>query len=286
MREETVSVFEIICLLKNNWKKIIITMLLTTIASALYSFFIIVPKYSSSLKIFVGKDMIEKQEYSSQDIDLYQNLARTCSELIPTEDLVRKAVKSANIDVKPQEVIKGLTVVNGEDSQIITLKYESKERALTKKILDIVTKEFIKESKDIFPNGSIKVIETSKTPIYPVNFKSLRNIFLGLFIGFIISTIVLIISEYIKSMFNNEKYNKDTIIELYNSGKSYAEISSKFGISEITIRQLVNKINKKKDTNDDNLNDIEVILTRNAMLEQQNEILKKTLSIFCNNKID
>ena len=71
---------------------------------------------------------------------------------------------------------------------------------------------------------------------------------------------------------------KNTIVDLFNSGKTYAEISSEYGVSKTTIRQWVNKNNNSTDTNkltDNEDDEIKAMKKRMAKLEQENEILKK-----------
>lgn len=80
---------------------------------------------------------------------------------------------------------------------------------------------------------------------------------------------------------------KNTIVELFNSGKTYAEISSEYGVPKTTIRQWVNKANNTDDntiTANENDAEIKAIKKRMAKLEQENEILKKALSIFATTK--
>ena len=82
---------------------------------------------------------------------------------------------------------------------------------------------------------------------------------------------------------------KNTIIELFNSGKTYAEISSEYGVPKTTIRQWVNKANNINNNNNNNTSnkndaDLKAIKKKMAQLEQENEILKKALSIFATTK--
>lgn len=81
---------------------------------------------------------------------------------------------------------------------------------------------------------------------------------------------------------------KNTIIELFNSGKTYAEISSEYGVPKTTIRQWVNKANNINNNNNNTSNkndaDLKAIKKKMAQLEQENEILKKALSIFATTK--
>lgn len=82
---------------------------------------------------------------------------------------------------------------------------------------------------------------------------------------------------------------KNTIVDLFNSGKTYAEISSEYGVPKTTIRQWVNKANNTHDnttTANENDDEIKAIKKRMAKLEQENEIFKKALSIFQSNKIE
>ena len=82
-----------------------------------------------------------------------------------------------------------------------------------------------------------------------------------------------------------EEY-KNTIIDLFNSGKTYAEISDEYGVPKTTIRQWVNKNDTAQDSAAANESDadIKAMKKRMAKLEQENEILKKALSIFATTK--
>lgn len=79
---------------------------------------------------------------------------------------------------------------------------------------------------------------------------------------------------------------KNTIVDLFDSGKTYAEISNEYGVPKTTVRQWVNKTNNKEnnDKANENVADIKAMKKKMAMLEQENEILKKALSIFATTK--
>ena len=75
---------------------------------------------------------------------------------------------------------------------------------------------------------------------------------------------------------------KNTIVELYNSGKTISELSSEYGISKSTILGWIKKakpITIDKDTTVTN-SDYQKMLKRMAQLEEENEILKKAMAIF------
>lgn len=80
-----------------------------------------------------------------------------------------------------------------------------------------------------------------------------------------------------------EEY-KNTIVELFNNGKTYKELNSEYGVPKSTIRQWVNKVEKRNDGTEKKENNIKEILKRDALLQEENEILKKALSIFAKAK--
>lgn len=211
MEEETISISEIIDIIKSKWKVIIIVTLTATIISAIYSFFLVIPVYTSSLKVFIGKDTMEKKEYSTGDVTLYQNLLKTYSELITTDDLIEKAVDKSHIVILPEAVSGGLSVSESEETQIMSIKYRNTDSILSKDVLDSVTQEFIKESKELIPNGSVKVVESSKYPIYPSNLNSIRNILMGIIGGVFLGITLVIFMEYVSNTFKT-KEQVETII--------------------------------------------------------------------------
>jgi len=75
---------------------------------------------------------------------------------------------------------------------------------------------------------------------------------------------------------------RNTLVELYNSGKSLADLSREYGISKSTITVWINKA--KPIVVDDGkvitMAEYQAILKKLAKVEEENEILKKATAIF------
>lgn len=75
---------------------------------------------------------------------------------------------------------------------------------------------------------------------------------------------------------------KNTIVELYNSGKTITELSSEYAVAKSTINGWVKK--KKPIIIDDNTTvtpaEYNNLLKKMSQLEEENEILKKAMGIF------
>ena len=83
----------------------------------------------------------------------------------------------------------------------------------------------------------------------------------------------------------NSKYTeefKQTIVNLYQSGKTYSQIYKEYGVSHSALANWVKKYSEVKI--DDNTiltaRQVQELQKRNAQLEEENLILKKAIAIF------
>ena len=80
-----------------------------------------------------------------------------------------------------------------------------------------------------------------------------------------------------------KRYNqefKQTIVELYRSGTSVSQLSSEYGVSEVTIYKWIKHIPQLKEQQGLTAPEIAEIQKENLRLKQELEILKKAMTIF------
>lgn len=75
---------------------------------------------------------------------------------------------------------------------------------------------------------------------------------------------------------------KKTIVSLYQSGKTYAQIQKEYGVSSSALSNWVRRYSQVKVDDDTILSaqQIKALQKRNAELEEENLILKKAIAIF------
>ena len=83
----------------------------------------------------------------------------------------------------------------------------------------------------------------------------------------------------------NTKYTnefKQTIVNLYNSGKTYSQIQKEYGVSHSALANWVKQYSEVKIDDETVLTaqQIKALQKRNAQLEEENLILKKAIAIF------
>ncbi|AWK51238.1 capsular biosynthesis protein [Clostridium beijerinckii] len=203
--EEIIKIQDIIDILMKRWKMILSIALIATLTAGIISFFVIAPKYEASTKVFIGKENTKDQNYNNSDIQMYQQLLKTYAGVITTNDLVEKAINTADLNITSEEVLGGLTVTPSANTQILEIKYISTDRVLSRDLVDAVTTQFIETSKELIPNGNVKIIESVKMPENPVSPNKKMNIAIAFLIGLMISIGLAFLLEFMDNTFKTKE---------------------------------------------------------------------------------
>ena len=83
----------------------------------------------------------------------------------------------------------------------------------------------------------------------------------------------------------NNKYSEDfkqSIVSLYNAGKSSTELCKEYGMSSSTIHKWIKKYTEVRvsDTEILTMSEVKKLQKKLALLEEENIILKKAMAIF------
>ncbi|VYT79888.1 capsular biosynthesis protein [Clostridium tertium] len=211
MVDNYITIEEFLKILRKRLRLILIMIILFTAASVILSFYVIKPKYEASTKFFIGKESIgENQYYSQNDVIMYQNLMKTYSEIIKTPDILASSIKTSNLNIDVDDVTGKLKVVAIADTQILEVSYRSVDTEEAKKIINSLTNEFIKISKELVPNGNVKVLQKVRLSENPVTPNKKINVAIGLFSGMMIGVICAFVLEILdKTVRDKEELEND-----------------------------------------------------------------------------
>lgn len=199
-----ISISEIFESLKKRWKLIGVITLGAVVLSAIISFFLIKPQYEATTKVFIGKEEGAEQGYNQNDVIMYQKLMKTYSETIKTKDLVERAIAGIDTELAAKDILRGLTVTNVTDTQILEIKFKGENPEEAKDIVAAVTGEFINTSKNLVANGNVRVIEEVTTPEKPVSPNKTMNIAIAFILGLMVSGGLVFILEVMDNTFKGK----------------------------------------------------------------------------------
>lgn len=205
MEEQVISISEIFEALKKRWILIVSITLVATLISGILSFLVIKPTYETSTKVFIGKEESNLEGYNSNDIQMYQKLLQTYAETIKTNEVVQAAINNTGADLTVKDVKASLTVTPVSDTQILQIKYQNNDPEVAKEMLENITNEFIVLSKELVPNGNVRVIEAVQLPEDPVAPNKKMNIAIAFLLGLMVSVGLVFLLEYLDNTFKNKE---------------------------------------------------------------------------------
>lgn len=205
MEEQVISLSEIFEALKKRWIMIFTITVAATVISGVLSFFVIDPVYETSTKLFIGKEESDEAAYNTNDIQMYQKLLQTYAQAIKTKDLVGRAINELDYDLEAASVVSALTVTPVTDTQILQIKYQSKDPKEAVDVLKNVTAEFIVTSKELVSNGNVRVIEEVELPENPVSPNKKMNIAIAFLLGLMVSVGLVFLLEYLDNTYKNKE---------------------------------------------------------------------------------
>ena len=198
--------------LKNNLRLILISTLSVTLVSAIITFFFIPPEYEAYTKVYIGKERFKNVSttYTNEEINMYQRLIKTYSELVKTKDLVRKSISNVGQDISVNEVLSKLQAISIADTQILQIKYVSDSREEAYDMVYGITEEFMKLSKKLYPKGNVHIIQQPIVPEVPVGPNKKMNVAIGALLGMMIGLGLTFLKEFINNTYSNkEEVEKD-----------------------------------------------------------------------------
>lgn len=204
---------ELIKLIKVKWKVILNFSLIILLISITYSYFIIKPKYQAKTKVFIGKEKFNKTDdkYTNEEVIMYQNLVETFREVIKSEDVIEKSIYDSRLNLTIEDVRDNLKGNVIKDSQILEIVYENANPQTSYDILYYITKNFISNSKKLYKNSNIVILEQVNVK----NKSAYNNILIIGFISFIIGLIIgltyVLIIKYLNQTFETKEQTEQIL---------------------------------------------------------------------------
>ena len=205
MDKEFIQLREFLYLLKKKWALIVFIIAICLISTIAITKYVIKPVYESKTKVFVGKEINNESTYDQWEIQMYQQLMQTYVELASTNNLIESALESINLDKDVEEVLENLSVVQKENTQILEISYKSIDSQESFDVVNAITNEFIKVSRDIIPNVNIEIIDDAQIAKEPLTNNLLRNLVVAFIGGCVLSVSLVLLMDFFNNTFNSKE---------------------------------------------------------------------------------
>ena len=215
------NILEVLDGIKDKWKNIVLIVLSFLLISSIYNIFFINKEYEANVKIFIGKQKFKNitETYNNEEINLYQRLITTYSEVIKSKKLINESIKGSKMNYLQDKykninydlLMENLTVNRIANTQIIEIKYKSLNPQQSYDLLYSITENLISYSKELYPNVNITVLEQVHVNLNQLMNKKLTIIGLGLILGLIVGIGGIIGVMYLNNTYKNQKSLEEEI---------------------------------------------------------------------------
>ena len=205
---EEINIKEFFGYLLKNIVVIALVSLSLAFVTLIYSKYIKVPMYetSSTLVLTKSNNIDQNTTITQNDVILNQKLVLTYSELVKSKRVLNQVIKDLNLDYKVSDLAKLINVEAIENTEILKISVKNKDADLAKKIANKTSSVFSMEVKDIYKIDNISIIDKATTPKVVCNNTTLRDTFIALVLGFILTSGILFIIYYFDDTI---KYSED-----------------------------------------------------------------------------
>lgn len=205
MNEKVISIKEILEFAVKYCKFIIIITLCSTLISIFFTFFVVTPKYEAGTKVFIGKQEGTNGSYNQSDVEMYQKLMSTYSELIKTNDLISTVLEKVDTEMSVEEVLDNLSVVNVTDTQILEIKLIGEDSMEIRDVVAAITDQFISDATTLVKNSNVSIVEKVEIPQKPVSPNKAFNIIIAFVLGSVVSIGLSFMLEYFDNTFKSKE---------------------------------------------------------------------------------
>ena len=215
------NISEVLDGIKDKWKNVVLIVLSFLLISSIYNIFFINKEYEANVKIFIGKQKFKNitETYNNEEINLYQRLITTYSEVIKSKKLINESIKGSKMNylqdkyenVNYDLLMKNLTINPIANTQIIEIKYKSLNPQQSYDLLYSITENLISYSKELYPNVNITILEQVHVNLKPLMNKKLIIIGIGLMLGLIVGIGGIIGVMYLNNTYKNQKSLEEEI---------------------------------------------------------------------------
>lgn len=205
--EETISLQEILKIIKKRLLLIISLTIVTVCIAVVLNFYVYKPAYYAETQILVNQNGNSEQIYSSAQIQTDLQLINTYNDIIGSPYILSKVIEELNLDKKPEQLTNQTTLYSKNDSKVlyigVTDANPEKAAIIANKIADVFKKEIpLLMNVDNINILSVATLSDNPTPISP---NKERNLAVGAVIGILLGLVIAFLLELLDTSIKDEK---------------------------------------------------------------------------------
>ena len=190
---EEINLSEVFSYFKSKIMQILIITVSVMIIGNIYTIFFEVPLYQSNTTILLVN---EDTKQTTTDLQLNKNLIGAYSEIIKSRKVLNQVIKILDLDYSVGQLSKNVSVAAVNDTEIIRITVNDRNKAKSVLIANQIAETFSKEVKSLYHLENVAIIDKAISTDKPYNINHLKSNLLYLLIGLVLSCGIVFVIYY------------------------------------------------------------------------------------------
>ena len=246
MNKEETTFKDILQIMRENLKLILISGVVGIALSAVFTFIIIDSQYSSETQLIATLPTAE--ETNAGNIDTNLRLLKTYKDFVKgnlvLSHVSEKMEKEHQVKISPGELNKSIQVVQADDSQMFSIKAESTDPDTAANIANVTAEVFQEDIKEVLKADQIVIVSEAIPNTNPISPNKTLNLLIGLVLGILVGMLIALISNFFNRRLNNVQF-----IEEYMDSPVLGNIPV---LSSKELKESILNMNKMKNQREEN----------------------------------
>lgn len=210
--EETISLKEIISILRKRVRMIALITLIAAAVSSIVTFFILTPIYQASTQILVNQAQSDQPYVDVNQVRSNIELINTYNVIIKSPTILEKVIEDLSLERSYEELNQQVNVSSAQNSQVIEITVQDPDPSKAADIANTIATVFQNEIVEIMNVDNVSILSVAEVADKPSPVKPnpTLNIAIAIVIGFMLGVGLAFLLEYfdntIKTEYDIEKY--------------------------------------------------------------------------------
>ena len=205
MREELeLDLMQVIQILWNKIWLIVLVGLLSGVAAFLGTHFLIIPKYTASVKLYVNNSTKINTDITSSDLSASQSLVDTYITIIRSDVVLDEVVRQTGLAYSAAEIDEMITAGSINNTEVFRVSVSNPDAAAAAKIANSIAEIASERIGEIVRGSSVKIIDQAKIPTAISSPDLKKNTLIGVLIGFVTVIAVILLIELLDQRVKTE----------------------------------------------------------------------------------